>query len=86
MDSKKFKLRNGVEVHFIGFGTGIVRKYSRKPSVFIRGRIRPVLSAIKHASFTRLYQILQQDFFMGKVIDTAISEGYTLLDSGRGYG
>lgn len=23
---------------------------------------------------------------MGKVIDTAISEGYTLLDSGRGYG
>lgn len=86
MDSKKFKLRNGVEVPFIGFGTGIVRKYSRKPSVFIHGRIRPVLSAIKHASFTRLYQILQQDFFMGKVIDTAISEGYTLLDSGRIYG
>lgn len=86
MDSKKFKLRNGVEVPFIGFGTGVIKRYSRKPYVFIRGRIRPVLNAVKHASAKGLYQILQQDFFMGKVIDTAISEGYTLLDSGRIYG
>ena len=86
MNDVKFTLRNGVEVPFIGFGTGVIKRYSRNKPLFVRTRIRPILSAAKHLNMKRLYAIVQQDFFMSSVIDKAISEGYLLLDSGRIYG
>lgn len=86
MDEKAFKLRNGVEVPFIGFGTGVVKRYSRNTPLFIRARIRPVLSAVKHLSYKKLHSVYQQDFSMDKVIDKALTEGYSLYDTGRIYG
>lgn len=86
MQDKRFTLRNGVEIPVIGFGTGVVRRFIRKPSVFVRARIRPVLSGVRHLDFAGLHKMWLQDFGMGKVIDEAISQGYTLLDTGRGYG
>lgn len=86
MNALRFKLRNQVEVPVIGFGTGVIKRYSRKPSLFIRARIRPVLSAIKHLSYKRLHSVYEQDFLMNKVIDKAISEGYSMYYTGRIYG
>ena len=86
MRDKRFMLRNGVEIPVIGFGTGVVKRYIRKPSVFVKARVRPVLSGVKHLNFQAIYKVWQQDFGMDKVIDEAISQGYTLLDTGRIYG
>ena len=41
MRDKRFMLRNGVEIPVIGFGTGVVKRYIRKPSVFVKARVRP---------------------------------------------
>ena len=86
MRDKRFMLRNGVEIPVIGFGIGVVKRYIRKPSVFVKARVRPVLSGVKHLNFQAIYKVWQQDFGMDKVIDEAISQGYTLLDTGRIYG
>ena len=86
MQDKRFILRNGVEIPFIGFGTGVVKRYIRKPSLFVKWRVRPVLGGARRLYFKGVYKFLQQDFGMGRVIAEAISKGYTLMDTGRIYG
>lgn len=86
MNALGFKLRNDVEVPAIGFGTGVIKRYSRNLPLFIRARIRPALSAVKHLSYKSLYKIYEQDFRMDSVLDKAVAEGYSLYDTGRIYG
>ena len=57
MRDKRFMLRNGVEIPVIGFGTGVVKRYIRKPSVFVKARVRPVLSGVKHLNFQAIYKV-----------------------------
>ena len=56
MRDKRFMLRNGVEIPVIGFGTGVVKRYIRKPSVFVKARVRPVLSGVIHLNFKGIYK------------------------------
>lgn len=75
-------LRDGTPVPFIGFGTGVVRRYTRNLPLFLRFRIRPILSSIKHL---RLNGILKQDLFTKSYVKQAYREGLRFFDSGRIY-
>jgi len=83
LEKALYKLVTGVEVPAIGFGTGVVRAYSRNPALFLRRRIRPLLSSIKHM---RMHRQFYSDLYMDRVVEKAIQKGYRLFDSGRIYG
>lgn len=75
--------RTGQTIPAIGFGTGVVRRYSRNPWLFMKTRIRFILSTIKHV---RLHPELVSDLYMSRIVDQAIQMNYRLFDCGRIYG
>lgn len=81
--NKERTLRTGQTIPAIGFGTGVVRRYSRNPWLFMKARIRPILSSIKHV---RLHPELVSDLYMPRIVDQAIQMNYRLFDCGRIYG
>ncbi|WP_315374160.1 aldo/keto reductase [uncultured Selenomonas sp.] len=83
MENLKVNLRSGEKIPALGFGTGVVRLYSRNPYLFLKTRIRPLLSSIKH---WRLDYILKSDLYMERFIYQALEENYRLFDTGRIYG
>jgi len=80
---KNITLYNGVEIPWVGYGTGVVLQYSRNPILFMKWRIRLFLSSVKHLKLNRLLRV---DFGISKYLETAYSENYRLYDSGRIYG
>lgn len=50
-------LENGVKLPPIGYGTGVVRKYSRNKPLFAKVNIRCVLSSIKHMRLNKQLQM-----------------------------
>ena len=76
-------LSNGVKLPQIGYGTGVIRKYSRNKILFAKSNIRAVLSAIKHM---RMSKQLKMDIFAKRIIQSAYFNGFRLFDSGRIYG
>ena len=83
MEQLKACLRNGQQIPSVGFGTGVVRNYSRNPYLFLKSRIRPFLSSIRHG---RLHSRLKADLYMERIVKQAIQENYRLFDTGRIYG
>ena len=83
MQQAKRQLQDGKEIPFIGFGTGVVRKYSRNPMLFFKTRLRAALSSIKHMKWNTM---LKNDLYMDRFVLQAIREGYRLFDCGRIYG
>lgn len=77
------QLANGLKIPLIGYGTGVVRKYSRKKLLFIKSNIYPILSSIKHL---RISKQLTMDIFAAQIIRNAYSNGFRLFDTGRIYG
>lgn len=76
-------LRTGQTIPAIGFGTGVVRRYSRNPWLFMKTRTRYILSSIKHL---RVHPELVSDLYMPRIVDQAIQMNYRLFDCGRIYG
>ena len=83
MNEESVLLRNGKTIPAVGFGTGVVLRYSRNPLLFLRSRMRAVLSSIKHR---RLSPGLKSDLYMKRTVKQAIQMGYRLFDCGRIYG
>ena len=77
------QLANGLKIPPIGYGTGVVRKYSRNKLLFVKSNIRPVLSSIKHL---RMNKQLKMDIYAEQIIRNAYSSGFRLFDTGRIYG
>lgn len=79
----KYKTYNGVEVPAIGFGTGVVRKYSRNPYFFLKNIIMQMLRSVYHRKCSKQ---LYGDIHMKKIVENAYAKGFRLFDSGRIYG
>lgn len=77
------ELSTGARIPWIGFGTGVVRRYSRNPWLFLKVRLRPILASIKRR---RLDGGLKSDLFAERFCRQAIEKGYRLFDCGRIYG
>ena len=83
MHTETRTLRTGQTIPAIGFGTGVIRRYSRNPWLFMKARIRPILSSIRHVC---LHPELVGDLCMSRIVDQAIQMNYRLFDCGRIYG
>ncbi|WP_415945783.1 aldo/keto reductase family protein [Selenomonas montiformis] len=82
MEFAKNKTWNGLDIPAIGYGTGVVRRYSKNKPLFLRNYIRPVLSSIKHM---KLNKQLYSDLYMDKIVRKAYDVGFRMFDSGRIY-
>lgn len=80
---KSISLSNGVQLPSIGYGTGVIRKYTRNKLLFIKSNVRAVLSSLKHG---QLNKQLKMNIFAESIIRDAYSAGFRLFDSGRIYG
>ena len=83
MHTETRTLRTGQTIPSIGFGTGVIRRYSRNPWLFMKARIRPILNSIRHVC---LHPELVGDLCMSRIVDQAIQMNYRLFDCGRIYG
>jgi diketogulonate reductase-like aldo/keto reductase len=72
-----------VEIPFIGYGTGVVNRYTRSPFFWTKDKIRLVLSSIKHLKINRQLRI---DLFASRMVKDAYSAGFRCFDTGRLYG
>lgn len=82
METCRNKIYTGAYLPAIGFGTGVVRKYTRNSYLFAKFYIRCLLSSIKHM---RIHQQFDIDWNMPKMVSCAAQEGYRFFDSGRIY-
>ena len=82
MEFCKKNLSTGVRVPAIGFGTGVVRRYTRNPYLFSKVYLRYVLSSVKHM---KIHKGLYSDLHMPNIVAEAARKGYRLFDSGRIY-
>ncbi len=73
---------SGVMIPWIAFGTGVVWKYSRKPSLFIKTIIKNILRSIKHF---KVHRELISNFFIDRVLSDAYDIGFRMYDSARIY-
>ncbi|OUO90967.1 aldo/keto reductase [Cloacibacillus sp. An23] len=80
---KPVALSNGVQLPSIGYGTGVIRKYSRNKLLFAKSNVHAALSSLKHG---RLNKQLRMDVFAESIIRDAYYAGFRLFDSGRIYG
>jgi diketogulonate reductase-like aldo/keto reductase len=83
MEEKYFRLSNGVDIPFIGYGTGVVNRYTRNRTLWIKDKIRLVLSSIIHLKLNRQLRI---DLFASEMVKNAYDIGFRLFDTGRIYG
>lgn len=83
MENALRSLYNGTSLPAIGYGTGVVRRYTRKPKLFLKDNIKPAIVSIKHMKLTKKLMI---DYRSPRIIKQAVDLGYRLFDSGRIYG
>lgn len=77
------KLYNGSKIPVIGFGTGVIRRYSQNKRMYTKKYIRCLLSSVVHR---RINRELYGDIFIKKIIKNAYESGFQFFDTGRLYG
>lgn len=81
--ARLYRLRNGVEIPWISYGTGVIWKYTRNKRLFLKVNIREVLSSITHR---KLHSELSMNLRVKQVLRQAYHAGFRMFDSGRIYG
>ena len=79
---KTYKLRNGVELPWISFGTGVIRKYTRNIPLFLKSNLLNWLRSIKHRKMNRE---LYGNIHIKSVLEDSYDAGFRMYDSGRIY-
>lgn len=82
-NGKIYCLRNGMEIPWISFGTGVIWKYTRNLYFFSMSVLRQLLSTIKHRKLNRE---LYGNLHINRVLQEAYDAGYRMFDTGRIYG
>ena len=81
-NKKTYTLRNGVEIPWISYGTGVIWKYTRNVPLFFKVNIREVLSSVKHM---KCHRELYGNLHSKKVLLDAYETGFRMFDTGRIY-
>lgn len=81
-DRKTYTLRNGLEIPWISFGTGVIWKYSRNMRLFFKLNIRQFLSSVKHMKMNREFY---GNIHIKRILSDAYGIGFHMFDSGRIY-
>lgn len=82
-NEKYYRLNEDLHVPWIFFGTGIVKKYTRNPYLWLKTNIRLILSSIKHR---KLNKELYINTHINKILDDAYIAGFRGFDTARIYG
>lgn len=78
-----YQLQNGEVIPYLGYGTGVVNHYTRKPYLWAKQKARLILSSVKHMKINRQ---LKLDLCAPRLVRQAYEEGIRLFDTGRIYG
>lgn len=81
-NKKTFQLRNGVEIPWISYGTGVIWKYTRNTPLFIICNFKAVLKSVKHLKVNRE---LYGNIHIKRAIADAYDAGFRMFDTGRIY-
>ena len=83
LESKRtYQLRNGVEIPWISYGTGVIWKYTRNIPRFLMSNFKEVLRSVKHLKISReLYGNLR----IKRVLTDSYEVGFRMFDTGRIY-
>ena len=81
-DMKTYKLRNGLELPWIAFGTGVVWKYTRNKTLFLKTNLIEVLRSAKRLKLDRE---LKGNLYISSILQNAYNAGFRMFDSGRIY-
>ena len=77
-----YTLRNGIEVPWISYGTGVIWKYSRNPGLFLKINLKELaVSAIRRKWHREIYG----NIHIKKVLNDAYDSGFRMFDTGRIY-
>lgn len=79
---RSYCLRNGLELPWISFGTGVIWKYTRNRRLFIKTTLRQILSSIKHG---RMNRELYGNLYIDRILLDAYDAGFRFFDTGRIY-
>ena len=82
-NSNTYVLRNGVELPYICFGTGVIWKYTRNPILFLKYNIREMFSSVKHRKWNREFY---GNTHINGILENAYASGFRFYDTGRIYG
>ena len=80
--SKTYKLRNGLEIPWISYGTGVVWKYTRNPWLFLKVNAKQIVFSIYGRKWNRE---LQGNIHIRKALNDAFDVGFRMFDTGRIY-
>lgn len=81
--TKSFSLMNGIEMPYIAFGTGVIKRFYRNKPMYIKDTLRALLVSLKHRKMVRFFK---NDLTIRKTLENAMISGYILFDTGRLYG
>lgn len=76
-------LSNGKQIPKMGYGTGVIRRYSRNKFLAAQSNLITVLRSIKHL---HMMPNLKMDIWGRRIIKNAFDSGFRLFDTGRIYG
>lgn len=79
---KTYTLRNGVEIPWISYGTGVIWKYTRNIPLFLKANIIGCLRAVKHL---RRNRELYGNIHIKQILNAAYDAGFRMFDTGRIY-
>lgn len=80
--SKTYMLRNGLEIPWISYGTGVIWKYTRNPRLFLKANAQEVALSVYHKNLNRE---LDGNLHIKKVLQNAYDSGFRMFDTGRIY-
>lgn len=81
-DNKTYALRNGVEIPWISYGTGVIWKYTRNIPLFLKANMIGCLRAAKHL---RRNRELYGNIHVKRILNDAYDAGFRMFDTGRIY-
>lgn len=81
-EKKTYTLRNGIEIPWISFGTGVIRRYTRNKLLFIKLNLMNVLRSVKHMKLNRE---IYGNLHIKRILTDAYDSGFRMFDSGRIY-
>lgn len=82
-NNKTYVLRNGIEMPWIAFGTGVIWKYTRSPIQFMKYNVMEILSTIRRG---RMPRELEGNIHIKQILNFAYNSGYRMFDTARIYG
>lgn len=80
--SKSYTLRNGLEIPWISYGTGVVWKYTRNLGLFLKVNAKQVLFSLYNRKINRE---LQGNLHIREALNNAYDVGFRMFDTGRIY-